>query len=205
MSGTQGGTPASTVQRILSAARFAAESHATQRRKGVQQEPYVNHVLEVAELVACGSEIIDENLIIAALLHDTVEDTNVTPEDIRERFGEDVAALVAEVTDDKSLPKQARKALQVQNAPHKSVRAQSLKVADKISNLRSILASPPANWDLQRRRDYFDWAKRVVDGLTAASPILKDEFERVYAKLDEMTPVPPSGAEPPSLGPANAS
>ena len=123
---------------------------------------------------------------MAALLHDTIEDTGVTAQELEQRFGADVTSLVLEVTDDKSLPKATRKALQVQNAPKKSVRAQVLKLADKISNLRSILERPPADWDLERKRQYFEWAKQVVDGLTSPNPILKAEFERLYARLDEL-------------------
>ena len=142
--------PAEPVQRILAAARFAAEKHAGQKRKGDAGEPYINHLIEVAELAASSSDMLDENLIVAAFLHDAVEDVEVTPQEIEEKFGADVAGLVLELTDDKSLPKQVRKALQVQNAPKKSPRAQTLKLADKISNLRAILSSPPSNWNVER-------------------------------------------------------
>src|SRR5580698_3001871 len=126
---------------ILEAAHFAAEKHAGQRRKGAAGEPYVNHLLEVAQLVSSALPEPDANLVIAALLHDTVEDVGVTKEQLAERFGSDVADLVMEVTDDKSLPKAERKRLQVEEAPKKSVRAQYIKVADKISNMRSVLYS----------------------------------------------------------------
>src|SRR5579871_3784275 len=128
----------SPVQRILGAVQFAAQKHMTQKRKGMMGEPYINHLLEVAGLIAESSEDLDENLIVAALLHDTVEDTRTTYEEVREKFGDDVAGLVAEVTDDKSLPKATRKQLQIDNAPHKSTRAATIKLADKISNLRAI-------------------------------------------------------------------
>jgi guanosine-3',5'-bis(diphosphate) 3'-pyrophosphohydrolase len=179
-------SPASAVQQILAAARFAARKHAAQKRKGKVGEPYVNHLLEVAELAAGSSQGLDANLIAAALLHDTVEDTATTDQELRETFGEDIAGLVAEVTDDKSLPKATRKALQIQNAPHKSARAAIIKLADKISNLRAILASPPADWSVERQREYFEWARRVVDGLPAPNPILKAEFDRTYARRDEL-------------------
>lgn len=126
----------------------------------------------------------DTNLLIAALLHDSIEDAGVTAEDLASRFGADVADLVCEVTDDKSLPKQERKRLQVENAPKKSVRAQTIKLADKISNLRSMLSSPPAGWDFERRKEYFTWAQRVVDGLSAPDPALKAEFESLVRKFD---------------------
>jgi (p)ppGpp synthase/HD superfamily hydrolase len=171
------------IHAVMSAAHFAAEKHAKQRRKGAAAEPYINHLLEVAELVAGAVSEPDVNLIIAALLHDTVEDAGVTTAELAERFGADVASLVAECTDDKSLPKQERKRLQVVNAPHKSVRAQAIKLADKTSNLRAILISPPENWDFERRRDYFNWARQVVDGFTAPNPVLKAEFEKVYRQF----------------------
>ena len=171
-------------QAILSAARFAAEKHSRQRRKGDAAEPYINHLIEVAELVSMALPEPDTNLVIAALLHDSIEDADVTAGDLASRFGADVAGLVDEVTDDKSLPKQERKRLQVENASKKSARAQTIKLADKISNLRSMLSSPPAGWDYERRREYFVWARRVVDGLTAPNPMLKAEFESTFSKFD---------------------
>jgi GTP diphosphokinase / guanosine-3',5'-bis(diphosphate) 3'-diphosphatase len=136
--------------------------------------------LEVADLVSTAITEPDTNLIIAALLHDVIEDCAVTKEEVARRFGNDVADLVMEVRDDKSLPKVERKRLQIATAPQKSERAQTLKLADKISNLRAILSSPPADWSLQRRWEYFEWAKQVVDALTTPNPALKAEFERVY-------------------------
>lgn len=169
------------VQRIFAAAMFAAQKHAAQRRKGAAAEPYVNHLIEVAQLIAGSSEQLDTNLVMAGLLHDTIEDTGTSAAELDKAFGSDVAALVVELTDNKSLPKDVRKTLQVENAPHKSVRAQVIKLADKISNLRSLLASPPVSWSPERKREYFEWARRVVDGLSAPNPILKAEFDRTYA------------------------
>ena len=167
----------SSIQRVLSAAFFAAEKHAAQRRKGAAAEPYVNHLIEVAELVSAADPEPDTDLVIAALLHDTIEDAGVTEEELRERFGADVAHLVVEVTDDKSLPKKERKRLQIVNAPKKSARAQVIKIADKISNLRAILSSPPVDWTEGRKAEYFDWARQVVEGLSAPNPALKAEFD----------------------------
>ncbi len=174
------------VRRILAAARFAAEKHAQQKRKGAAGEPYFNHLLEVAELVAASSDRLDVELLMAAFLHDTVEDTGVKLQELETRFGNDVAGLVAEVTDDKSLPKEIRKQLQVQNAPKKSERAQTIKLADKISNLRSILASPPAGWDRERKQQYFEWARQVVSGFAAPNPFLKSEFDKTYAMISQL-------------------
>jgi (p)ppGpp synthase/HD superfamily hydrolase len=180
-------SPARMVQRILASERFAAEKHAGQKRKGLAAEPYINHLIEVAELIAASSDVLDVNLVMAGFLHDTIEDTGVTATELERRFGPDVAALVVEATDDKSLPQEIRKALQVKHAPLKSPRAQILKLADKISNLRSILASPPADWSRERRRRYCEWAKEVVSGFTSPNGVLQAEFDKVYAQLKEAT------------------
>jgi guanosine-3',5'-bis(diphosphate) 3'-pyrophosphohydrolase len=175
-----------SVQHVLDAALFAARKHANQKRKGAAAEPYINHLIEVAQLVSMAVRDPDTNLVIAALLHDTIEDVGVTKEELIQRFGPDVAELVAEVTDDKSLPKEERKRLQIEHAPKKSIRAQTIKLADKISNLRSILSSPPVQWDYERKRQYFEWGKQVVDALSAPNPVLKPEFERTYQRFDEI-------------------
>jgi guanosine-3',5'-bis(diphosphate) 3'-pyrophosphohydrolase len=177
--------PIKPAQEILSATLFAAHKHGTQRRKGVVAEPYINHLVEVAELVAGALTELDTNLIIAAILHDTIEDAGVTSEELTQRFGTDVAELVAEVTDDKLLPKEDRKRLQVEHAPKLSARAQTIKLADKISNLRSILLSPPEDWSLERKREYFRWAAQVVEGLTAPNPALRSEFESTLKRFAE--------------------
>jgi len=176
-------SPPTQEARLLRAALFAARVHATHRRKGASAEPYVNHVLEVALILA--EHGAPEDAVIAGLLHDTVEDSDQDPDPItHERliaeFGEAVAALVAEATDDKSLPKETRKALQVRGAAGKSDAAKMLKLADKISNLRAIVASPPSNWEHARRVEYVGWAGRVAVGLKGASPALDALFEATY-------------------------
>lgn len=177
--------PSEPMQRIFAAARFAAEKHANQKRKGLAGEPYVNHLIEVAQLIASSSDVLDTNLVMAGLLHDTIEDCGITAQELEQQFGSDVASLVAEVTDDKSLPKETRKALQVQNAPKKSSRAQVIKLADKISNLRSILDSPPADWSVDRRRQYVEWANQVVRGLSQPNRLLKAEFDTIYSRFEQ--------------------
>ncbi len=167
--------------RILKAALFAAEKHAPQKRKGVAEEPYVNHLLEVAFLLAEATGGADTDLIIAGLLHDTVEDQGVTGQQLEQEFGADVAGLVSEVTDDKSLPKEERKRLQVVNAPHKSPRAKMLKLADKTSNLRAITCSPPKDWPLERKRAYFEWARQVVEGCRGVHAGLEQWFDCAYS------------------------
>lgn len=171
----------SDMLKIIRAARFAAVKHSAQRRKGEAAEPYVNHVLEVAHLVAEAG--LDSDVVAAALLHDTVEDTETSAADLEAEFGPVVTSLVLELTDDKSLPKAERKRLQVERAPHKSMGAQAIKTADKISNLRSILSSPPADWDEQRKREYFDFAHAVVSGLSQAPESLRAEFAAVYQRF----------------------
>jgi (p)ppGpp synthase/HD superfamily hydrolase len=166
---------------VMKAAVRAAHWHSGQRRKGAAQEPYVNHLLEVAGLVAHATGGDDINLVIAALLHDTVEDQEVSRAMIAAEFGEDVATLVMEVTDDKTLPEAQRKALQVEHAPHKSSRAALLKMADKISNLMEMASGPPADWPLQRRADYVQWARDVVAGLQVDNAFLRERFAEAAA------------------------
>lgn len=176
-------SPASSISRVMRAALFAARVHATHRRKGAAGEPYVNHVLEVAQILA--EHGAPEEAILAGLLHDTVEDSDRDPEPITHarliaEFGEAVAGLVAEATDDKSLPKEVRKALQVKHAAAKSDAAKMLKLADKISNLRAIAASPPTGWDHARRIEYVGWAGRVAAGLKGVNPALDALFDATY-------------------------
>lgn len=166
--------------RLLEAAAFAAEKHTNQRRKDAEASPYVNHPLALAHLLAATGGVTEVVVLQAALLHDTLEDTETTHAELVERFGEAVAAVVAEVTDDKSLPKARRKQLQVEHAPHKSPAAALVKLADKTCNLRDVANRPPAGWPLERRRDYFDWAKRVVDALPPVNHALRAEFDAAY-------------------------
>lgn len=177
-------TTADDLLKVIRAARFACEAHAHQRRKGEAAEPYVNHLAEVAELLAEATGGADANLICAGWLHDTVEDCGVTAEEVAERFGEDVAALVRAVTDDKSLEKAERKRLQVVNAPGKPPRAKMLKLADKTSNLRAIAKSPPADWPHQRKTDYLRWACEVAAGLRGVSAELEAHFDAAVETLE---------------------
>jgi GTP diphosphokinase / guanosine-3',5'-bis(diphosphate) 3'-diphosphatase len=162
---------------VLKAADAAARWHVHQRRKGPAEEPYINHLVEVAKLVADATDGEDPNLVIAALLHDAIEDCEVPRELIAEIFSEDVATLVEEVTDDKSLPKAVRKDEQVKTAPIISSRAKVLKLADKISNLRAIAASAPSDWSVKRRLEYVLWAKEVAKGLRGVNRRLEEQFD----------------------------
>jgi GTP diphosphokinase / guanosine-3',5'-bis(diphosphate) 3'-diphosphatase len=151
------------------------------RRRTVHQSPSGSYGIGFQR-----PEGTDTNLIIAALLHDTIEDAEVTKAELVESFGADVADLVMEVTDDKSLPNAERKRLQITTAPEKLPRAQVIKLADKISNVRAIVANPPSDWGEDRKREYIEWAKQVGDGLSTPNPILKEEFERVYRKAGSL-------------------
>jgi (p)ppGpp synthase/HD superfamily hydrolase len=169
---------------LARAYHFAAARHVHQRRKGEAAEPYMNHLTEVAELVAQATRGTDPDIIVAAVLHDTVEDTATTLEELAAQFGERVANLVAEVTDDKSLSKQTRKDLQVEHAAHASRGAQIIKLADKTSNLRSLAASPPKDWSRERITEYVDWATRVVDACRSADPWLASQFDGAARALE---------------------
>lgn len=174
------------IVRMAEALDFAATKHVHQRRKGELSEPYVNHVIEVARLIAVATEGNDPNLVIAALLHDTMEDQGVGYEELCERFGDDVANLVREVTDDMSIPKPERKLLQQRNASLQSPRAKMLRIADKTSNLHSLLNSPPKHWDMARKREYFEWARRVIDGCRGVNAKLEAVFDAAYQQRGDL-------------------
>ena len=157
---------------------FAARKHVHQRRKGELAEPYVNHLSDVARLLAAATDGDDITVVVAGLLHDTLEDTETSFDELAKEFGREVADLVAEVTDDKSLLKAERKRLQIESAPHKSPRARMIKLADKASNLHSLISSPPKDWSGKRIREYIDWAGKVVAGCRGVSPYLEAEFDR---------------------------
>lgn len=174
---------------ILKVLEFAAGRHRKQFRKGLDRTPYINHPIQVASLLANDAGETDPVLIAAAILHDVVEDTvnSIQERDeliciISRMFGDEVLSLTLEVTDDKTLEKKERKRLQVENASHKSVNARKLKIADKIMNLRDIADNPPADWQLQRISDYFDWAENVVAGLRGVNKKLEDMFDESLAK-----------------------
>lgn len=166
---------------VLKAADFAARAHAGQRRKGSAQEPYVNHLAEVAQLLGEGTGGMDPGLVAAGWLHDTLEDTEIEREELEAEFGAAVADIVAEVTDDKSLPKSERKLRQIEETAHKSKGARLLKLADKTSNLRSLAASPPAGWETGRRQDYIDWAVAVVANCRGLNSFLEEKFDEAVA------------------------
>jgi guanosine-3',5'-bis(diphosphate) 3'-pyrophosphohydrolase len=171
-----------TLNKLLEAASFAAVRHTGHHRKGNDQAPYINHPLEVANLLANVGGVGDIDVLIAAILHDTVEDVGVTREEIADRFGQRVAGIVTEVTDDKSLPKAERKRKQVEHAPHLSTEAKLVKLGDKISNIRDVTNNPPDGWDTQRRKEYVEWGESVVSGLRGVNAGLENEFDRTVER-----------------------
>lgn len=166
---------------LLSATSFAAAKHSKQRRKDVDASPFINHPLQLAHVLATERGVTDVETLMAAVLHDTVEDTITSYEELVEAFGKTVADVVMEVTDDKVLAPAVRNERQLDHAPHLSERAALVKLADKTSNLRDIASSPPADWSLDRKQQYFDWAKRVVDGLPPVSAQMRAAFDGAFA------------------------
>ena len=164
---------------LLQAARLAADKHRDQHRKGASAPPYINHPIEFADFLVCVGGVTDLVTLVAALLHDTIEDTKTKPEEVETRFGAEIRALVVEVTDNKSLPQTERKQAQVDHAPYLSRRAKELKIADKIANVLEITNDPPADWSLERKREYFEWAERVVEGCRGVNQGLEDRFDEV--------------------------
>ena len=153
---------------LLKALSFAAHKHRDQRRKDAEASPYINHPIALAQVLAAEGGVSDIQVLAAALLHDTIEDTDTNGEELEREFGGRIAAIVAEVTDDTALPKADRKRLQIEHASSLSEGAKLVKLADKICNLRDVAERPPSKWDLQRRQEYFEWAKQVIDGLRGA-------------------------------------
>ncbi len=161
---------------LLKAISFAADKHRFQKRKDALGTPYINHPINIAlTLVKTGKEE-DKNLIIAAILHDTIEDTKTSPEEIETHFGKKVLDIVLEVTDDKNLPKEERKRLQVLNAPHKSDEAKKLKLADLICNITDIIHHPPGDWNKERKLNYLSWAEAVMQGLKGVNVALENHL-----------------------------
>ncbi|TVQ12221.1 MAG: bifunctional (p)ppGpp synthetase/guanosine-3',5'-bis(diphosphate) 3'-pyrophosphohydrolase [Leptolyngbya sp. DLM2.Bin27] len=167
---------------LLDALHFAATQHSAQRRKDKAASPYINHPIRVAQLLVSEGGVTDLVTLQAAILHDTVEDTGTTPEELERRFGPAVRRVVEEVTDDKRLPKGDRKRLQVEHAPHLSPQAKQLKIADKTANVQNITTSPPDGWSLERKREYLDWADQVVAGCRGCNPALEAVYDKIMAE-----------------------
>lgn len=167
---------------LMKALEFAAFKHKDQCRKDVNASPYINHPISLANILCNEGHISDIEVICGALLHDTIEDTDTTADEMEAEFGKRIRDMVMEVTDDTSRPKLERKRLQIEHAPHISDEAKLVKLADKISNLRDIEVCPPVDWTLERRQQYYDWAKKVVNGLRGVHPTLEALFDAAYSK-----------------------
>jgi guanosine-3',5'-bis(diphosphate) 3'-pyrophosphohydrolase len=167
---------------LIGALAFAADKHRNQRRKDAEASPYINHPIMLAKILSIEAGVEDALVLSAAVLHDTIEDTETSYEELAGQFGREIADVVREVTDDKSLPKAERKHLQIEHAPQLSHAARLVKLADKIANLRDVADHPPAQWPLERRREYFDWAKRVIDGIRGTHERLEAAFDAAYAR-----------------------
>ena len=174
--------PEKNLALLLKALSFAAHKHRKQRRKDAEASPYINHPIALARALTGEGGVRDVQVLCAALLHDTIEDTETTREELDAAFGARVASIVAEVTDNKRLPKVERKRLQIVHAAHITREAKLVKLADKVCNLRDVADSPPVSWPMRRRRVYFDWAKRVVDRLRGVNRKLEAAFDAAYAR-----------------------
>jgi guanosine-3',5'-bis(diphosphate) 3'-pyrophosphohydrolase len=167
---------------FIKAVAFAADKHRNQRRKDADASPYINHPIALANVLANEGGITNKDVLCAAMLHDTIEDTETTEAEMRLAFGEKIVSIVLEVTDNKSLDKAARKQMQIEHAPHISIEAKMVKLADKICNLRDILASPPTGWPLERKLAYFQWSTNVVAGLRGTNVKLERIFDGLIAQ-----------------------
>ena len=167
----------SEVAQLLQALEFSAYKHRAQRRKGADSSPYINHPISVATILATIGGVTDLAVLQAAVLHDTLEDTETTAAEIEEHFGPEVRGLVEEMSDDKTLPKAVRKRLQIEHAPHSSPKAKLVKLADKIANIRDVTLSPPAGWNENRRREYLEWADNVVAGCRGVNSSLEAYYD----------------------------
>jgi len=167
---------------VLRAARFAAWKHRDQRRKGRGALPYINHPLDLAHALWFEGGVTDPVILAAALLDDTLEDTQTTVQELQGEFGERVAAIVMEVTDEPTIAWRARKKLQISRARLASIEAKQVKLADKICNLRSMISSPPNGWTVERQRAYFDWSKEVIDQLRGVNPELEQRFDQIWKR-----------------------
>jgi guanosine-3',5'-bis(diphosphate) 3'-pyrophosphohydrolase len=168
------------MHKVIQAIAFAAEKHRGQRRKDRDASPYINHPIALANVLANEAGIEDESVLVAAVLHDTIEDTETSEEEMAHLFGRAVVDIVNEVTDDKSLPKAERKRLQIERASQAGREAKLVKLADKICNLRDLAGSPPADWSVERKQEYLRWAKAVVDQIRGVHPTLERLFDEAY-------------------------
>ncbi len=164
---------------IFKALNFVAGKHRDQRRKGPEAAPYINHLIGVADILWEIGQVRDISVIIAGILHDTLEDTSTSTEELAREFGAHILSIVEEVTDDKRLPKSERKRIQIERAGNASLEARQVKLADKIFNVHDLIEAPPTDWSLQRQRNYVDWSESVVNQLRGSNERLEQHFDSV--------------------------
>ena len=174
-------------QALIKCVNFAAEKHKDQRRKNPEKTPYINHPIGVAYILTNEANVTDLNILQAALLHDTVEDTETSFDEIEVAFGSEVRKIVEEVTDDKTLAKEVRKKLQIEHAPGSSYEAKLVKLADKLYNLRDLEISAPVGWSEQRVNEYFEWSKKVVEGLRGTNSALERSLDQIFLRRNILT------------------
>jgi guanosine-3',5'-bis(diphosphate) 3'-pyrophosphohydrolase len=167
---------------IFKALHFAAKKHRHQRRKDEQALPYINHPIQVAETLTSIGNINDSITLCGALLHDVLEDTNTSTEELQAVFGKEICDVVQEVSDDKNLSKIERKRMQIEFAPHASIQAKHIKLADKICNVYDIIHHPPEKWSIKRKLVYVEWSKQVIDGLRGCNQSLETAYDEIYLK-----------------------
>ena len=173
----------SVMKDFIKALHFSTQKHQHQRRKDPEKTPYINHPIEVAYILSDSCGVQESDVLVAAILHDTIEDTETTPEEIAEIFGERVRDLVLEVTDDKTLDKQVRKQLQIDTAADLSREAALIRIADKISNASDLATSPPKGWSKKRKLEYLDWTEQVVDNLKGTEPCLEEMCKKALTDV----------------------
>jgi (p)ppGpp synthase/HD superfamily hydrolase len=162
------------IEKLFEALEYASKLHKDQRRKGNGGSPYVNHLIEVASLLSRVAEVTDHEVIIAAILHDVLEDTEAREGDIFDRFGGTVLAYVKHVTDDKLLSLEKRRIAQLKSIENSSSQIQLIKLADHCSNIASL----PPSWDRARLESYISWSHSIAVHCYSAS----EELAKVYKK-----------------------
>ncbi|XP_005096478.1 guanosine-3',5'-bis(diphosphate) 3'-pyrophosphohydrolase MESH1 [Aplysia californica] len=180
---SENGDQSRITMELMRCTNFAAIKHKDQRRKDKEKTPYVNHVIGVAHILTAEAGVTDISVLQAALLHDTVEDTDTTFEELEQEFGEHVTSIVREVSDDKTLGKADRKRQQIEHAPHSSYKAKLVKLADKLYNLRDLKRCTPCGWTSARVQEYFGWAAQVVAGLRGTNQNMEDSLDQLFKEF----------------------
>ena len=170
---------------VLKASQFAALKHCDQRRKD-GKTPYIIHPISVAMILSEIGSIEDLEILSAALLHDTLEDTDTSVHELDKNFGSRVRIIVEELTDNDMLTFSQRKQMQIDNALYLSKDATLVRIADKISNVYDVIENPPPAWNQKRCNKYVDWAEAVMNNCQKVNQDLENHFFELlteYRKL----------------------